>query len=120
KACNLAAIFTPKPFWCRRVSPVALGGRKMKLLKKFGRSISRMTVLGTALMGGFLAFLGAGTASAHPRVYVGVGIGGPVVVRGGYYTPAPYWRPVYVRPRYGYRARLRARHPYLGGGVHLR
>jgi hypothetical protein len=90
----------------------------MRLLKKFGRSISRMTVLATALMGGFLAFLGAGTASAHPRVYVGVGIGGPVVVRGGYYTPAPYWRPVYVRPRYGYRAYYGPRYRYWDARFH--
>ena len=74
----------------------------MKLLKKLGSSVVRKTILATALMGSFLAFLGAGIASARPRVYVREGIGGPVVVRGGYYAPAPYWRPVYA-PRYGYR-----------------
>jgi hypothetical protein len=76
----------------------------MKLVEKVGGSVMRKAVLATVLMGGFLAFLGAGTASAHPRVFVS--IGGPVVVGGyygGYYgPPAPYWGPAYVGPRYVY------------------
>jgi hypothetical protein len=75
----------------------------MKLLEKIRSGMVRKAVLATALVGGFAAFLGAGTASAAPRVFVGIGIGGPVVVHRGYYVaPRPYWRPVYVAPRYGY------------------
>jgi hypothetical protein len=69
----------------------------MRVLEMIKNNVVRKTVLGAALMAGFLAFLGAGSASASPRVFIG--IGGPVVV-GGYYAPAPYWRPVYVVPRY--------------------
>ena len=76
----------------------------MRLLEKVAKSgVVRKTVLGVALVGGFLAFLGAGTASARPRVFVG--FGGPVVVGGYYAAPAPYWGPPYVEyvgPRYGY------------------
>jgi hypothetical protein len=64
----------------------------MKLLEKVGSSIVRKALLATALMGGFLAFFGAGTASAGPRVFVSVG--SPVVVRG-------YSEPAYVGPVYG-------------------
>jgi hypothetical protein len=79
----------------------------MKLLEKIRSGVMKKVALATALMGGFLAFAGAGTASAHPRVVVGVGIGGPVVVRGYvgapvYVGPRPYYAPVYVGPRYGY------------------
>jgi len=73
----------------------------MKLLERIGSRFVRKAVLGVALMGGFLAFLGAGAASASPRVVVE--FGGPVVVREYYRAPAAYWRPAYVRPRYGYR-----------------
>ena len=77
----------------------------MKLLEKIAGGMVRKVALATLVMGG-LAFLGADTASAHPRVVVGVGIGGPVVVH-GYVGPAPYYGPV-VAPRYGYVApRLR-------------
>ncbi|HEY6128284.1 MAG TPA: hypothetical protein VIW23_08895 [Candidatus Acidoferrum sp.] len=74
----------------------------MKLLEKVRMGILRKIVLGAALVGGFMAFLGAGTASARPRVFVA--IGGPVVVRGYYAPPPPYWGRVYVAPvyRYGY------------------
>jgi len=65
----------------------------MKLLQRVGSSVVRKAVLATALMGGFLAFFGAGTASARPRVFVSVG--GPVVARG-------YYGPAYVQPIYGY------------------
>jgi hypothetical protein len=87
----------------------------MRLLEKAVKScVVRKAVLGVALMGGFLAFLGAGTASARPRVVVG--FAGPVAV-GGYYAPAPYWGPAYVgyvAPRYGYgyRAYYGPRHRY--------
>ena len=80
----------------------------MKLLEKISSGVMKKAALATALMGGVLAFVGAGTASAHPRVVVGVGIGGPVVVRGYvgpravYVAPRPYYAPVYVGPRYGY------------------
>ena len=73
----------------------------MKLLEKIGSGVMKKVGLATALMGGFLAFVGAGPASAHPRVVVGVRVGGPVVVR-GYVAPRPFYRPVYVAPRYGY------------------
>lgn len=78
----------------------------MKLLDKISSGVMKKVALATALMGGFLAF--AGAASAHPRVVLGVGIGGPVVVRGYvgprpvYVASRPYHAPVYVRPRYGY------------------
>jgi hypothetical protein len=76
----------------------------MRLLDKIAKSsLVRKAVLGVALMGGFLAFLGAGTASARPRVVVG--FPGPVVVGGYYAAPAPYGGPAYVGyvgPRYGY------------------
>jgi hypothetical protein len=85
----------------------------MKMLQKLGMTGVRKAVLGAALMGGSLAFLGAGTASASPRVFVG--IGGPVVVR-GYYAPAPYWRPVYVAPRY--RAYYGPRHRFWDARLH--
>lgn len=80
----------------------------MKLLEKLSGGRMKKVALATALVGGFLAFAGAGSASAHPRVVVGVGIGGPVVVRGYvgprpvYVVPRPYETRVYVGPRYGY------------------
>ena len=80
----------------------------MKLLEKISSGVMKKVALATALIGGFLAFAGAGTVSAHPRVVVGVGIGGPVVVRGYAgprplsVAPRPYYGPVYVGPRYGY------------------
>ncbi len=88
----------------------------MKLLERVAKSgVARKAVLGVALMGGFLAFLGAGTASARPRVVVG--FGGPAVVGGYYAAPAPYWGPRYVayagpRYRYGYHAYYGPRHRY--------
>lgn len=77
----------------------------MKLLEKVGSAVKK-AALATVALGGFLGFAGAGMASAHPRVVVGVGIGGPVVVR-GYLAPAyvaarPYYGPVYAGPRYGF------------------
>ena len=88
----------------------------MRLLERIGKSgVIRKAALGVALMGGFLAFLGAGTASARPRIVVG--FGGPVVVGGYYAGPAHYWGPAYARyvgPRYGYgyRAYYGPRHRY--------
>jgi hypothetical protein len=73
----------------------------MKLLEKVKSAFAKKAVLGAVLMGGFLAFMGAGTASARPRVVVG--FGGPVVVGGYYAAPRPYWRPAYVGSRYHYR-----------------
>jgi hypothetical protein len=73
----------------------------MKLLEKIGSAVVKKIALATALAGRFLAFAGAGTASAHPRVVVGVRLGWPVVVR-GYVAPRPFYGPVYVGPRYGY------------------
>ena len=40
----------------------------MKLPEKAGSSVLRKTVLLAALIGGFLVFFGAGTASARSRV----------------------------------------------------
>ncbi len=78
----------------------------MKLLEKISSGVMKKVALATAMVGGFLGLAGAGTASAHPRVVVGVGIGGPVVVRGYvgpvYVAPRPYSGPVYLGPRYGY------------------
>ena len=70
----------------------------MKLLAQAKSGVVWKVVLGVALMGGFLAFLGAGTASARPRVVVG--FGGPVVVGEYYAPPAPYWGRAYVGPAY--------------------
>jgi hypothetical protein len=81
----------------------------MKLLEKMRSGVGRKAVLGAALIGS-LAFLGAGTASARPRVVVG--FGGPVVVRGYYGAPAPYWGPAYVGPRYRYGYYHGPRHRY--------
>lgn len=71
----------------------------MRMLQKLGMTGVRKAVLGAA--------------SASPRVFVG--IGGPVVVR-GYYAPAPYWRPVYVAPRY--RAYYGPRHRFWDARLH--
>jgi len=65
----------------------------MKLLEKISSGVMKKLALAGVLMGGFVAFAGAGTASAHPRVVVGVRIGGPVVVR-GYVAPRPFYGPV--------------------------
>ena len=62
----------------------------MKLLGNIAGGLLRKVALATAVMGG-LAFLGAGTASAHPRVVVRVGIGGPVVVHGYVAPRLRYW-----------------------------
>jgi hypothetical protein len=73
----------------------------MKLLEKLGSETVRKAVLAAALVAGFTVSVGARSASAAPRIYVG--IGGPVVIHRGYYAqPRPYWRPVYVRPGHGY------------------
>ena len=72
----------------------------MKLLERIASEVVPKVISGTALIAS-LAFLGAGTASARPRVVVGFGLGGPVVAR-GYYTPALYWHAAYVDPRYRY------------------
>jgi len=85
----------------------------MKLLAKAKSGVVWKVVLGVALMGGFLAFLGAGTASARPRVVVG--FGGPVVVGEYYAPPAPYWGRAYIGPAYvgpAYVVRPRYRYGY--------
>jgi len=64
------------------------------------KKIIGKAALATVALGGFLAFFGAGTASAHPRFYVYGGYGRPYPVYAGpryYYEPAP----VYVGPVYG-------------------
>src|SRR5215831_21331094 len=74
----------------------------MKLLERISGRMMKKVALLTALVGGFLAFAGAGSASAHPRVVVGVRIGGPVVVR-GYVGPGPrYGYAYYHGPRVRY------------------
>jgi hypothetical protein len=85
----------------------------MKLLEKISSGVRKKVALATAMVGGFLALAGAGTASAHPRVVVAVGIGGPVVVR-GYVGPGP----VYVRPRYEYAYSHRPRVRYWDARIH--
>jgi len=70
------------------------------LAKRFEQSkkLVGKVALATVALGGFLAFFGAGTASAHPRVYVYVNSGPrPVYVEPGYYYGP---RPVYVGPVY--------------------
>jgi hypothetical protein len=87
----------------------------MKLPEKAKNAGVRKVLSGVALMGGFFAFLGAGTASARPRVGVGFGFGGPLV--GGYYAaPAPHWSPAYVGPAYVVRPRYR--YGYYDGARH--
>jgi hypothetical protein len=73
----------------------------MKRLEKIGSGVMKKVGLAIALMEGFLAFAGAGTASAHPRVVVGLRVGGPLVVS-GYVAPRRFYGPVYVTPRSGY------------------
>src|SRR5256885_15987980 len=56
------------------------------------KKIIGKAALATVVLGGFLAFFGAGTASAHPRFYVYGGYGRPDPVYAGprdYYEPAP-------------------------------
>ena len=63
-----------------------------------GKKLFGKAALATVALGGFLAFFGAGTASARPVVYVHVRpqvvFVGPGYYRGYYYGP---W-PVYVGP----------------------
>src|SRR5215470_5700340 len=62
-----------------------------------GKKLIGKAALATVALGGFLAFFGADTASAHPRVYVYAYSGPRAVYAGpGYYAP----RPVYVGPVY--------------------
>jgi hypothetical protein len=65
-----------------------------------GKKLFGKVALATAALSGFLAFFGAGTASARPVVYVH-GRTHAVIV-GGYYGPRYYYgpRPVYVGPVY--------------------
>jgi hypothetical protein len=63
-----------------------------------GKKMVGKAALATVVMSGFLAFFGAGTASAHPRVY-----------RYGYARPYP----VYAGPRYYYGPQ-----PVYGGPVY--
>jgi hypothetical protein len=72
----------------------------MKLFGKIAGGFLRKAALATAVVGG-LAFFGAGTGSAHPRVVVSVGIGAPLVAP-VYVAPAPYYGPVVVAPRLRY------------------
>jgi hypothetical protein len=63
-----------------------------------GKKMVGKAALATVVMSGFLAFFGAGTASAHPRVYR-YGYARPYPVYAGpryYYGP----RPIYVEPAY--------------------
>src|SRR2546423_14357184 len=60
------------------------------------KKIIGKTALATVALGGFLAFFGAGTASAHPRFYVYGGFGGPYSGYAGaryYFQTAPifFW-----------------------------
>jgi hypothetical protein len=74
-----------------------------------GKKLFGKAALATVALGGFLALFGAGTASAHPRVYVYGGYARPhaVFAGPGFYGPRPvYVGPVYrpyYRPYLGYR-----------------
>ena len=59
-----------------------------------GKKLFGKAALATVALGGFLAFFGAGTASARPVVYVHARP--HVFVGGGFYGP----RPVFVGPVY--------------------
>ena len=73
----------------------------MKLFEKLGSSVLRKAVLASALLGAGLAFFGACSASAAPRV--AVGIGGRLIVERGYRThPVRYYGPAYAASRSGY------------------
>jgi len=80
-----------------------------------GKKLIGKGALATVALSGFLAFFGAGTASAHPRVYVYTYVGPRAVYAGPdyYYGPRPvyggsiyrpYYRP-YYRPHRVYRFR---------------
>ena len=63
-----------------------------------GKKLFGKAALATVALGGFLAFFGAGTASARPVVYVHVRPHA-VFVGPEFYVPRPVYRP-YYRPYY--------------------
>lgn len=84
------------------------GEKTMNTILQRGKNWMGRAALAAVALAGF-AFLGAGTAAAHPRFYGQVYVG-PGVVYGGpgyYYGPGP----AYVGPVYG---------PYYGYGPYYR
>jgi len=83
--------------------------------KLFGKA-----ALATVALGGFLAFFGAGTASAQPRVFVSVYARPHAVFVGpGFYGPRFYGpRPVYAGPVYRPYYRPYAGYRYWDARVH--
>ena len=88
----------------------------MKLLETIAKGAARRAALAGLLLLGGLAFA-ASPASAHPRVVVRVGIGGPVAVRGFYASPPYYYYGGYRAPRYR-RYYHRAYHRYWDERFH--
>jgi hypothetical protein len=83
----------------------------MNTILAYGKRLFGKAALATVALGGFLAFFGAGSASAHPRVYVSVYARPHAVFVGpGFYGP----QPVYVGPVYRpyYRPYYRHYRPY--------
>jgi len=81
----------------------------MNTILAYGKKLIGKAALATVALGGFLAFFGAGTASARPVVYVHAR-SHVVVVGPGFYGPRFYGsRPLYVGPVY--RSYYR---PYVG------
>jgi hypothetical protein len=71
----------------------------MSTILATGKKLFGKVALATVALGGFLAFFGAGTASARPVVYVHARP--HAVFVGGYFGPRYYGpRPVYVGPVY--------------------
>jgi hypothetical protein len=68
----------------------------MNTILAYGKKLFGKAALATVALGGFLAFFGAGTASARPVVYVHAGPRVAYVGPGYYYGP----RPIYVGPVY--------------------
>jgi hypothetical protein len=77
------------------------GGEEiMNTILTYGNKLIGKAALTTVALAGFLAFFGAGTASAQPVVYV-YARPNVVVVGPGFYGPRFYRpRPVYVGPVY--------------------
>jgi len=71
----------------------------MNTILERGKKWIGKAALAAVAIAGFSGFLGAGTASAHPHVYVYGGYARPYPVYSG---PAYYYgpRPVYVGPAY--------------------
>ncbi len=87
------------------------GEETMNTILTYGKKLVGKATLATVALGGFLAFFGAGSASARPAVYVqarpNVVVVGPGFYGARFYGPrrvyvGPVYRP-YYRPYAGYR-----------------